>query len=291
MRSNVTTISTTLCAILAMPACAWADGDADPTTNQEIQGQWVPHPSSTPSQNPPQTISRVFRNGFGVIIQEEKSSGTASGARPVSLSMEGNTWSGNVYGNTVNNSGNASLTETTTWTWEPANAPIQNKDVTMAITGSASAEVAVSITGNDGADGATASASIDATGSGTVGGTEIINMVTQPKKTIEVNAFISQSEASTKYSLKGELKKVKGGGSVSGDAASQETQTYQGQPSQTKTMTISASITATGNTNNIKSYVWSLSQTVSGAISCANSAFDASSARLTGSSNFIMTSN
>ncbi len=282
-----------LLALLLAPACAWADGDADPQTNDEIQGKWVlVTNTSTPSSTAPATINRRFVDPiFGIVRRTETSSGTASGARPVSLTIQANTWSNNANGSSVANAGSASLTDVVTWEWQPTIAPIENKDVLMAIGGTATGTVSVGISGNDGTDGASASVAFDAAGSGSVGGEEIIGMITQPRKKLEASAFISASEASSKWAIDGKYKKTKGGGSVSGDAETQESQTFQGEPTQSKSIAISAAITATGNTNNVKVYGFTLAQGLSGSVAASNSAFDNATSTISSSTNFVMSSN
>jgi len=289
-----------LSLLLAGTAASWGpwqpramahEEGGDPTTGCEHNGRWkLTTNTKTPSATPPARINRQWVNGFGVLIQWERSSGIASGAGPVVLTIDSNTNSGNVYSNTVTNSGGASLTEIYQWSWDPGDCddPIENKDVTVSLTGSGMATCSVAISGNDGGDSATASAGLDAAGSGTVGGNEIAAIETNPKKELVVRAFLNASRQDTQIQIKGDLKKTKGGGSVGGDAHVVDDQTYQGVPSNSKTITISSAVNATANTNGVTSYGTSLTQTVGGSAGCGNSAFDTSSASITVTANFAV---
>lgn len=277
-----------LLAVLLTSGIVWADGDDDPQTRREAQGQWVLTTNQvTPSANQPQNYNIAYYDViFGVIyLGRERTAGSASGSRPLTLTMDGEAESLNAVPSSITNTGSASLTEIFQWTWTPSSVPIQNKDVLMQITGTCTVEAAVQISGNDGGDSASAAGSFTASASGSVGGNEIVNASSNNKK-IEVEAFIDESTIKYRYKISGEAKKNKGGGSVDADASMDEYQEYNGNSGQAKSLSISANVAATANTNNVGVYGISLTQSISGSISAGCSGFDKSTVSLSATSNW-----
>jgi hypothetical protein len=241
----------------------------------------------------------TFSNIFGSIIAFQRTSGTAS-ANPTKVSMTADCYTGaHNVAPVVSNTGSASLAQDFPWSWKPndSDCPIRNKDVRMTIGGNATASAAISITGDNFGDAASASVSFDASASGSVGGQQIVGMQSNPAKTLDLTASLKSGVVTYHAEISGKLEKTKGGGSVGGQADTTESKDFTGVPSLSRTLTISANIEATGNTNNVRVYGIGYNQAATAALaaSCSNAGLffgsNSSSASVNATANFIVTEN